>query len=187
MSKDDLSFSAEAEADEAPDAPAPGAKNYITPAGLARLQAERQQLWRIERPEIVRVVEWAAGNGDRSENGDYIYGKKRLREIDRRLRFLDKRLAAAEPVDPAQQKNRDRVFFGATVSYVREDEREVTVTIVGTDETGMDGAPGEGSRISWISPVARALMKAAVGDTVVLRSPTGMETLEILAIRYPDA
>lgn len=187
MTKDDLSFSDQDEADEGPDAPPPATRNYITPAGLARLQAERQQLWRVERPEIVRVVEWAAGNGDRSENGDYIYGKKRLREIDRRLRFLDKRLAAAEPVDPAQQKNRDRVFFGATVTYLREDDRDVTVTIVGTDETEMDKRPGEGSRISWVSPVARALMKAAVGETVVLRSPTGIETLEILAIRYPDA
>src|SRR5690606_25910501 len=160
--------------------PPPGARNYITPAGLARLQAERQQLWRVERPEIVRVVEWAAGNGDRSENGDYIYGKRRLREIDRRLRFLDKRIAAAEPVDPAQQKNRDRIFFGATVTYARADDREVTITIVGIDETDSGEA-----RISWVSPVARALMKASVGDTVTLRAPTGVETLEVLAIRYP--
>ncbi|TDQ86504.1 transcription elongation factor GreB [Dongia mobilis] len=172
--------------EDAAAVPPAGARNYITPAGLARLQAERQQLWRVDRPEIVRVVEWAAGNGDRSENGDYIYGKRRLREIDRRLRFLDKRIAAAEPVDPAQQRNRDQVFFGATVTYVREDDRAVTVTIVGTDETGMAGPQSEGSRISWVSPVARALMKARVGDVVTLRSPTGSETLEILAISYPD-
>lgn len=180
MTQEDLSFSAADDAEDATDAPPPGTKNYITPAGLARLQAERQQLWRVERPEIVRVVEWAAGNGDRSENGDYIYGKRRLREIDRRLRFLDKRIAAAEPVDPAQQKNRAQVFFGATVTYAREDDREVTVTIVGIDET----ESGKNC-ISWISPVARALMKARVGDVVTLRSPTGIETLEILAISYP--
>ena len=107
--------------------------------------------------------------------------------VAKKAKLTDKRLAAAEPVDPAQQKNRDRVFFGATVTYLREDDCDVTVTIVGTDETEMDKRPGEGSRISWVSPVARALMKAAVGDTVVLRSPTGIETLEILAIRYPDA
>lgn len=180
MTQDDLRFQAADDDEGAADAPPPGTKNYITPAGLARLQAERQHLWRVDRPEIVRVVEWAAGNGDRSENGDYIYGKRRLREIDRRLRFLDKRIAAAEPVDPAQQKTRDRVFFGATVTYVREDDREVTVTIVGTDET----ETGE-NRISWISPVARALMKAGIGDTVTLRSPNGAETLEVVAISYP--
>ena len=128
------------------------------------------------------MVEWAAGNGDRSENGDYIYGKRRLREIDRRLRFLDKRLAAAEAVDPAKQTRRDRVFFGATVTYAREDESEVTVTIVGIDEIDADK-----NHVSWISPVARALLKAAVGDTVTLRTPTGPETLEILSISYPPA
>jgi transcription elongation factor GreB len=182
MTQDDLAFNNADDDDETADAPPPGTKNYITPAGLARLQAERQHLWRVERPEVVRVVSWAAGNGDRSENGDYIYGKRRLREIDRRLRFLDKRIAAAEPVDPAQQKNRDRVFFGATVTYAREDDREVTVTIVGTDETE-NGT----NRISWISPVARALMKASVGDTVTLRAPTGVETLDVIAISYPVA
>ena len=180
MSNDDLSFNAADDDDAAGDAPPPGTKNYITPAGLARLQAERQQLWRVDRPEIVRVVEWAAGNGDRSETGSDMYGTRRLREIDRRLRFRDKRIAAAEPVDPAQQKTRDRVFFGATVTYVRADDREVTVTIVGTDETE-SGA----NRISWISPVARALMKAGIGDTVTLRSPNGAETLEVVAISYP--
>jgi transcription elongation factor GreB len=159
----------------------PGGKNYITPDGHERLKAERRQLWTQERPEIVRVVEWAAGNGDRSENGDYIYGKKRLREIDRRLRFLDKRLAAAVPVDPARQSRRDQVFFGATVTYVREDDSETTVTITGIDETTF--APG---RISWTSPVARALMQKRVGDTVTVRTPSGPEELEIISIVYPE-
>jgi transcription elongation factor GreB len=163
----------------------PGGKNYITPDGHERLKAERRQLWTVDRPEIVRVVEWAAGNGDRSENGDYIYGKKRLREIDRRLRFLDKRLAAAVPVDPVRQTRRDQVFFGATVTYAREDDSEtpmeVTVTITGIDETTF--APG---RISWTSPVARALMQKRVGDTVTVRTPSGPEALEILAIVYPE-
>jgi transcription elongation factor GreB len=163
----------------------PGGKNYITPDGFERLKAERRQLWTVDRPEIVRVVEWAAGNGDRSENGDYIYGKRRLREIDRRLRFLDKRLEAAVPVDAARQTRRDQVFFGATVTYVREDDSEtpveVTVTITGIDETTF--APG---RISWTSPVARALMQRRVGDTVTVRTPSGPETLEILTICYPE-
>jgi transcription elongation factor GreB len=158
----------------------PGGKNYITPDGFERLKTERRQLWTVDRPEVVRVVEWAAGNGDRSENGDYIYGKKRLREIDRRLRFLDKRLAAAVPVDPTQQNRREQVFFGATVTYVREDDSETTVTITGIDETTF--APG---RISWTSPVARALMQKRVGDTVIVRTPAGREELEILTIAYP--
>lgn len=179
MQGEDLSFQADDDEGEANPVPA-GSKNYITPAGLERLQEERRHLWRVERPEIVRVVEWAAGNGDRSENGDYIYGKRRLREIDRRLRFLDKRMAAAEAVDPAKQTRRDRVFFGATVTYVREDDTEVTVTIVGIDEIDADK-----NHVSWISPVARALLKAAVGDTVILRTPTGPESLEILSISYP--
>jgi len=159
----------------------PGGKNYITPDGFERLKAERRQLWTVDRPEVVRVVEWAAGNGDRSENGDYIYGKRRLREIDRRLRFLDKRLGAAVPVDPARQTRRDQVFFGATVTYAREDDTETTVTITGIDETTF--APG---RISWTSPVARALMQKRVGDTVTVRTPAGREELEILAIVYPE-
>lgn len=180
MAGEDLGYRADDDEDDAPAVPA-GSKNYITPEGLARLKAERHKLWTEDRPEIVRVVEWAAGNGDRSENGDYIYGKKRLREIDRRLRFLDKRLAHAEPVDPARQTRRDQVFFGATVTYVREDDTEETVTIVGIDET--DTGPG---RISWISPVARALLKGRIGDTVSVRTPTGTEMLEILQIRYPS-
>ncbi len=159
----------------------PGGKNYITPDGFERLKTERRQLWTQDRPEVVRVVEWAAGNGDRSENGDYIYGKKRLREIDRRLRFLDKRLAAAVPVDPSLQTRRDQVFFGATVTYAREDDSETTVTITGIDETTF--AAG---RISWTSPVARALMQKRVGDTVTVRTPAGPEMLEILTIAYPE-
>ncbi len=181
MAADDLSYHGDGEEEDAPSLPA-GTKNYITPAGFARLQEERRHLWRVDRPEIVRVVEWAAGNGDRSENGDYIYGKRRLREIDRRLRFLDKRLAAAEVVDPARQTRRDRVFFGATVTYAREDDSEVTVTIVGIDEIDADK-----NHVSWVSPVARALMKAAVGDLVKLRTPSGLETLEILSISYQRA
>jgi transcription elongation factor GreB len=172
-------YQAEEEDDEV--VPIPSGKNYITPEGLERLKAERHYLWTTDRPEIVRVVEWAAGNGDRSENGDYIYGKKRLREIDRRLRFLDKRMAIAEAVDPRRQTRRDQIFFGATVTYVREDDSEETVTIVGVDE--IDSAPG---RISWVSPVARALLKARVGDTVTLRNPTGIERIEVLRIDYPD-
>jgi transcription elongation factor GreB len=174
----------EADGDEAPLPP--GGKNYMTPDGLERLRDERRRLWTIDRPEIVRVVEWAAGNGDRSENGDYIYGKKRLREIDRRLRFLDKRLGAAVAVDPKQQTRRDQVFFGATVTYARlsaqgEDDSETTVTIVGIDETTFGPA-----RVSWTSPVARALMKSRVGDTVTLRTPAGPEAIEVVEIRYPD-
>lgn len=165
------------EDDDLPPLP-PGKKNYMTPEGHARLIAERRKLWNEERPEVVRVVEWAAGNGDRSENGDYIYGKRRLREIDRRLRFLDKRLEIAEVVDPTAQKNRERVFFGAKVTYAREDDSEVAVTIVGIDET-------ETGRISWISPVARALMGKSVGDSAKVPTPKGAETIEIVAIEYP--
>lgn len=157
-------------------------KNHITPAGFERLQRELQNLLRVERPRVVEIVHWAAGNGDRSENGDYIYGKKRLREIDRRMRFLTKRLEIANVVDPAQQQQRDRVFFGATVVYVREDDSENTVTIVGVDETDM----GSG-RISWISPIARALLKAQVGDLVTVATPAGPEEIEVLSITYPQA
>jgi transcription elongation factor GreB len=165
--------------DDAP-APVPGGRNYITRPGLERLQAELRQLARDERPRVVETVAWAAGNGDRSENGDYIYGKRRLREIDRRIRHLTKRLEIAEVVDPAQQRNRDRVFFGATVTY--EDARGTvrTVTIVGIDDADADQG-----RVSWISPVARALLKARAGDAVELRTPAGVETIEIVEIRYP--
>ena len=130
---------------------------------------------------MVETVAWAAGNGDRSENGDYIYGKRRLREIDRRIRFLTKRLENAEVVDPQQQRRHDQVFFGATVTYANEDGVETTVTIVGIDEA--DFARGQ---VSWISPIARALMKAREGDVVELRAPAGIEQLEVLSIRYPD-
>lgn len=170
--------------DDGPDDPRPlpaGAKNHIRPVGFERMQRELQTLLRVERPKVVEIVHWAAGNGDRSENGDYIYGKKRLREIDRRVRFLTKRLEIANVVDPTQQKQRDRVFFGATVTYAREDDSENTVTIVGMDETDM--GPG---LISWVSPIARALLKAQVGDVVTVRTPAGPEELEILTITYPD-
>ncbi len=170
----------EAQDDDAPEAAAPvGVRNYITPEGLGRLQAELAHLARVERPKVVEVVSWAAGNGDRSENGDYIYGKKRLREIDRRIRFLTKRLEIAEVVDPARQVKRDQVFFGAWVTYANEDGVEKTVRIVGTDEADLDRG-----QVSWISPIARALMKAAVGDLVELRTPVGRETLEVVAIDY---
>jgi transcription elongation factor GreB len=159
----------------------PGTKNYVTPAGLKRLQNELQALRRVERPKVVEIVSWAAGNGDRSENGDYIYGKKRLREIDRRIRFLLKRLEIAAVVDPRQQKNRDQVFFGATVTYVDGRLTERTVRLVGIDEARHD--QGE---ISWTSPVGRALLKARVGDIVQLRAPTGPEPIEVLKIAYQD-
>jgi transcription elongation factor GreB len=158
-----------------------GVKNYMTPQGHRHMQDELQRLLREERPKTVEVVAWAAGNGDRSENGDYLYGKKRLREIDRRIRFLSKRLETAVVVDPAAQKNRDQVFFGATVTYAREDGGEHTVTIVGIDEADLDRA-----KVSWISPIARALLKAGEGDIVDLRTPAGRERIEVLEIRYGD-
>lgn len=164
--------------DEAPELP-PGLKNYITPQGLERLRDELRHLVRVERPEVVEVVSWAAGNGDRSENGDYIYGKKRLREIDRRIRFLTKRIENAEVVDPARQSRRDQVFFGATVTYANGRGEENTVTIVGVDEANL-----ERGRVSWISPIARALLKACEGDVVNVRTPAGGDTIEVIAIRY---
>src|SRR5208282_498037 len=167
--------------DEIPALPA-GTKNYITPEGLRRLQDEFAQLQKIERPKTVETVAWAAGNGDRSENGDYIYGKRRLREIDRRIRFLTKRLESAEVVDPRQQKGLDQVFFGATVTYATEDGTKTTITIVGIDEA--DFARGQ---VSWVSPIARALTKAHEGDTVELRAPAGVEQIEVLEIRYGSA
>ncbi|MCX8003606.1 MAG: transcription elongation factor GreB [Burkholderiaceae bacterium] len=161
-----------------PELPA-GTKNYITPAGYARLKGELLHLLNVERPEVVRTVSWAASNGDRSENGDYIYGKKRLREIDRRIRFLTKRLDAAVVVDPAAREATDQIFFGATVRYVTGDGEEREITIVGIDE--VDPARGY---VSWISPIARALIKARAGDSVTLRTPAGVETLDILEVRY---
>ena len=154
-------------------------KNYMTPHGFAVLQAELRQLQREERPKIVEIVSWAAGNGDRSENGDYLYGKKRLREIDRRMRYLSKRIESAELVDPQQQQNLEQVFFGATVTYERENGETLTVKLVGIDEANL----AEG-KISWISPVAKALMKARAHDTVELRTPAGPETIQVLSIRY---
>jgi transcription elongation factor GreB len=158
------------------------AKNYMTPEGFAVLQKELQTLTREERPKVVEVVSWAAGNGDRSENGDYIYGKKRLREIDRRIRYLTKRIENAEIVDPVQQKNRNQVFFGATVEFVRGNASKQTVTITGIDEA--DLAAG---KISWLSPVAKALMKARIGDVIELRTPSGPDTIEVLSIAYGGA
>jgi len=162
---------------ELPELPT-GARNYITPEGYRRLRDELAQLVKVERPEVVRVVSWAASNGDRSENGDYIYGKKRLREIDRRIRFLTKRLDIAEVIDPAARETTDQVFFGATVVY-RSAGQESEITIVGIDE--VDPANG---RVSWVSPIARALLKAREGDVVQLRTPVGPETLEIVAVNY---
>ena len=166
--------------EEAPQLPS-GLKNYMTPDGHRHMQEELRRLLREDRPKTVEVVAWAAGNGDRSENGDYLYGKKRLREIDRRIRFLSKRLETALVVDPAAQKNRDQVFFGATVTYANGAGAEKTVTIVGIDEADLDQG-----RVSWISPVARALLKAQEGDLVELRTPAGIERIEVLEIRYGD-
>jgi len=167
--------------DGSPALPA-GAKNYVTPLGFRRLRDELQQLMRVERPKIVDVVSWAAGNGDRSENGDYIYGKRRLREIDRRIRFLSKRLETAEIVDPARQQKPDQVFFGATVTYLDPRGAEKTVTIVGVDEA--DLADG---KISWASPLARAMARARKGDAVEVRTPGGVELIEVLEIEYRSA
>jgi transcription elongation factor GreB len=157
-----------------------GAKNYMTPQGHQRMKDELLHLIDVERPEVVRVVSWAASNGDRSENGDYIYGKRRLREIDRRIRFLTKRLDKAEVVDPSVHHGSDQVFFGATVTYENQAGEEQTVTIVGIDE--LDPLNG---KISWISPVARALTKAREGDSVVLKTPAGLDELTILEVSYP--
>ena len=176
-------FSKESDTDDTqePEAPAlpAGLKNYITPAGFQRLKDEALQLLDKERPELVKVIHWAASNGDRSENADYIYGKRRLREIDRRIRFLTKRLDAAVVVDPAARESTDQVFFGATVTVVNRAGTESTYSIVGIDET--DASRG---RISWISPLAKALIKAREGDSVILRTPGGDEALDIVAVEY---
>jgi transcription elongation factor GreB len=159
--------------------PPQSAPNYITPAGHQALQDELYQLVHKERPEIVNVVNWAAGNGDRSENGDYLYGKRRLREIDRRIRFLTKRLEAAQVIDPEAREACDQIFFSATVTILRANSQQQTVRIVGTDEidTGRN-------KISWVSPLARALLKANEGDEVRLYGPDGVENIEILAVEY---
>jgi transcription elongation factor GreB len=175
------------ETDDAPDEdlepeaaePLPaGAKNYITPAGHRRLRAELAQLWEQERPKLVETVAWAASNGDRSENADYLYGKRRLREVDRRIRFLSKRLERAAVVDNAGQDH-DRAYFGATVTYADRAGAERTICIVGMDE--VDPARG---RVSWVAPIAKALLKAREGDVVTVRTPAGAEEIEVVAIRY---
>ena len=168
----------EEDAFAAPPLPA-GTKNYMTPAGYAQLDAEFNQLWKVERPTLVETISWAASNGDRSENGDYIYGKKRLREVDRRIRFLSKRLEHAEVVDPVTREKTDQVFFGATVTVADSDGRESTYAIVGLDEA--DAGRG---RITWVSPMARALLKAREGDTVTVQTPEGRREVEIIEVRY---
>ena len=173
----------DAEEDEVGLPPLPaGGKNYITPKGYAALRAELFDLIDNERPKVVDIVHWAASNGDRSENGDYIYGKKRLREIDRRIRFLTKRLEIAEVTDPSAHFGKDQVFFGATVTYVEEAGDERTVTILGIDEA--DSLKGE---VTWISPIARALLKAREGDVVKLVTPVGVQDIEVLSVHYPQA
>jgi transcription elongation factor GreB len=174
MSEDD-------DEDDGPPGVPPGTPFYMTPEGHQAMQAELHRLWHEERPKVTEIVSWAAGLGDRSENADYQYGKRRLREIDRRVRFLRKRLERAEVVDAREQKKRDQIFFGATVTYAREDDSEVTVTIVGMDET--DAGLG---RISWVSPVARALLGRREGDLVKLRTPAGLEEIEVVSIFYPE-
>ena len=168
----------EDEPELAPPLP-PGQKNYITPGGFQRLKDELDGLWRVERPVLVQTITWAAANGDRSENGDYIYGKKRLREIDKRIRFLAKRMENAHIIDPAQRGECEQIFFGATVTVCRQDGVEYCYSIVGIDEA--DPARG---LISWISPLARALFKARVDDVVSLHAPNGVETLEVVAVCY---
>ena len=157
-----------------------GTRNYMTPQGYARLRAELVSLVNDERPKVVEVVSWAASNGDRSENGDYLYGKKRLREIDRRIRYLTKRLEIADVADPSAHHGKDQVFFGATVTYANAQGEERTVTIKGIDE--VEPLQGE---VSWISPIARALLRAREGDEVSLVTPGGVEKIEILDVRYP--
>lgn len=177
-------FTKESEGDDEEDLALPalpqGTRNYMTPAGYARLRAEFMELLDVERPKIVETVSWAAKNGDRSENGDYLYGKKRLREIDRRLRFLTKRLDIAEVADPSAHHGSDQIFFGATVTYANAKGEERSITIKGIDES--DSLKGE---VSWVSPIARALLKAREGDEVQLMTPGGVEKLEILEVSYP--
>ncbi len=181
MSKAFVKESTDDDDDESSLPPIPaGAKNYITPQGYELIRQELFQLIDVDRPEVVRIVHWAASNGDRSENGDYIYGKRRLREIDRRIRFLTKRMDLAAIVDPTLHHGSDQIFFGATVTYRNIAGREHTVTIVGIDE--LDPLHG---KISWVSPVARALTKAHEGDIVTLLTPAGAEELEVISVEYP--
>jgi len=156
-------------------------KNYITPKGMKRLKEEALNLIDHERPELVKVIQWAASNGDRSENGDYIYGKKRLREIDKRIRFLTKKLDAAVVIDPSTREQTDQIFFGATVTVERESGATQTVSIVGIDE-----ADAKQGLISWVSPLAKSLFKARVGDSVTLRSPKGDEELYVASVDYRE-
>ncbi len=171
----------DADGEEATNPIPPGSKNYVTPLGWRRMRDELTWLVKTERPQVTSVVSWAAKNGDRSENADYQYGKRRLREIDRRIRHITKRLEAAEVVDPSTREETDQVFFGATVTYAVVGAGEQTVRIVGIDETD----PAR-HYVSWISPIARALIKAREGDTVRLRTPGGDQDLEILAVRYEE-
>ncbi len=163
-------------------APPPAVKNYMTPRGYARLKSELTHLLDVERPELVKVISWAAGNGDRSENGDYIYGKRRLREIDRRIHYLGRRLDTVVLVDPVAHGGNEQIFFGATVAYADESGAEQTVTIVGFDE--VDPARGQ---VSWVSPIAKALLKRSLGDTVTLQTPAGEKKIEIVDVSYPTA
>lgn len=178
-------FTKESDAeDDEDDTPAPtlpvNSKNYITPQGYARLRSELLELMDDERPKVVEIVHWAASNGDRSENGDYIYGKKRLREIDRRIRFLTKRLEIAEITDPSVHHGNEQIFFGATVAYSDGAGRERVVTILGVDEA--QSAHGE---VSWVSPIARTLLKARVGDSLSLVTPSGVDDIEVIRVAYP--
>jgi transcription elongation factor GreB len=174
--------SPEEEEDDAGLPPIPsGGKNYITPQGYARIRSELLQLIDEERPKVVEIVHWAASNGDRSENGDYIYGKKRLREIDRRIRFLTKRMELASVTDPAVHFGSDQVFFGATVTYEDELGNAKTITILGIDESDSLNA-----QVSWVSPIARALLKSKVGDVVRLQTPAGMQDIEVIQVSYPE-
>lgn len=159
-----------------------GSKNYITPQGYARMRAELLSLIDDERPKVVEIVHWAASNGDRSENGDYIYGKKRLREIDRRIRFLTKRMETASVTDPSVHAGSDQVFFGATVTYQDAQGEDRTVTILGIDE-----ADSLKAQVSWVSPIARALLKSRVGDVVRLQTPAGIQDIEVIQVSYPPA
>lgn len=158
-----------------------GVKNYITPNGYRKLKEELEQLWKVERPALVKTITWAASNGDRSENGDYIYGKKRLREIDRRIRFLTKRLEVAEVTDPSVHHGRDQVFFGATVTYEEDSGVRRTVTILGIDEA--NSALGQ---VTWVSPIARTLLKSRLGDVLQLQTPAGAVEIEVLRVDYPQ-
>ena len=179
-------FTRETDADDVGEDPSlppipAGGRNYITPKGYADLRAELLTLMDDERPKVVEIVHWAASNGDRSENGDYIYGKKRLREIDRRIRFLTKRLEIAEVTDPSAHHGKDQIYFGATVKYVEESGEERTVTIRGIDEA--DSLKGE---VTWVSPIARTLLKSSTGDVLKLVTPQGWREIEVLEVTYPQ-